>query len=151
MIALRRAELIRKIAHFPAELAEVVDQIEPEALDAPCGGTWTARQNIHHLADSHIQGFVRMKLMLAHDNPPIVPYDQDAFVEQVDARTADVGVTVRMIADLHERWVLLLHDLTDEQWGRTGEHLTEGTKTLDDLLAIYAHHGTEHLTTLRTA
>jgi hypothetical protein len=108
-------------------------------------GGWTVRQVVHHLADSHMNAFIRMKLLLTEDHPTIKPYDQDAWALTADVRTVDVQVSLDLLRSLHERWGVLLESLPENAWGRTGHHPERGEITVASILTIYAEHGRKHV------
>jgi hypothetical protein len=142
-----RSALVQKIANLPAQLEQAVCELTPNQLTArPLAGEWSVAQNVHHLADSHMNSFVRMKLVLTEDNPTFKPYDQDAWAESADADHASVGESLRLLAGLHQRWVRLFESLAERQWQRAGIHPEYGRLyTVEDILSIYADHGEAHL------
>jgi hypothetical protein len=107
---------------------------------------------VHHLADAHMNGFVRFKLALTEDLPPIKTYEEDLWAETVDGREAPVEVSLRLLAALHERWMILLESLSEPQFGRAFSHPQRGLMTIDKAIQLYAWHGlhhTAHITSLR--
>ncbi|MCB0083143.1 MAG: DinB family protein, partial [Caldilineaceae bacterium] len=106
---------------------------------------WTVAQNVHHLVDSHMNSYIRCKLIATEENPTLKPYDQDQWAEFVDAQAADVSGSLVMLAQLHRRWVCFWETLPDEAWSRTGFHPENGTVTLDTQLISYAEHGEAHI------
>ena len=140
-----RKELIAKIANFPNILETNIADINENQMDTPVRpGEWTVRQIVHHLADSHLNGYIRMKLIITEKNPLIKPYDQDAWSELSDMK-GGMQASLQILRGLHERWAGLLESLPEESWSRTGVHLENGLVTLDQLLALYVHHGETHL------
>lgn len=142
--AARRAELIAEIAGLPAKLRAVVSGLSDAQLDTPYK-KWTARQIVHHLADSHLNAFVRFRLTLTEDRPTIKPYDETRWAELADTKSADIGLSLALLDALHARWVYLMRAMTDADWGRTYHH-PEYRKTfaLAEVLGLYAHHGRHH-------
>jgi uncharacterized damage-inducible protein DinB len=142
--SLRKA--IDSIAAFPGELRAAVVTLSDEQLDMPYRpGGWSLRQTIHHLADSHMNAFIRMKLALTEENPTIKPYEEARWAELPDA-AGDVETSLNLLDALHERWVLLLDNLTPAQWKRTFNHPESGITPLDLAAHLYAWHGKHHLT-----
>ena len=140
-----RAALIGQIEFAPAELRSAVEDLSDEQLDTPYReGGWTVRQLVHHVADSHMNAFIRCKLGLSENEPTIKPYDQDAWATHADNRVKP-AVSLLLLECLHERWVALLHSLGPEDWSRTFRHPERGLMKLDDLLAVYAWHGRHHI------
>jgi hypothetical protein len=118
----------------------------PQRLDTPYRpGGWTVRQVIHHVPDSHMNMYVRLRMALTEDEPTIKPYDEARWAELEDARTADVEVSLDLLAALHHRWVLLARALTPEDLARRFRHPERGVLTLDQALAMYAWHCRHHL------
>jgi hypothetical protein len=140
-----RNDLIAKIANFPNILESNIAELNDEQLDIPVrAGEWTVRQIVHHLADAHLNGYVRMKLILTETKPLLKPYDQDAWSMLSDMKGA-MPASLQILRGLHERWAGLLENLPEESWSRSGVHLEDGLVTLDQLLAHYVHHGEVHL------
>ena len=89
-----------------------------QQLDTPYrAGGWTVRQLVHHIADSHTNAFVRLRLALTEDWPTIKPYDEKAWAELRDSKAATAW-SLGLVEDLHARWVMLLESLSEEQWER---------------------------------
>ena len=139
-----RQQLIDELAGLPARLEEVIAGLSNAQLDTPYReGGWTVRQVVHHLADSHINAFVRAKLMLTEEHPTLKPYQQDRWAELVDVQLP-VAPSLAILRGLHERWVVLLRSLPEAAWSRTAHHPENGEMTLDDILRLYARHGSTH-------
>ena len=141
-----RATRINRIRQLPALAREAVRGLDPSQLDTPYGpGKWTSRQVLHHLADSHMNAFVRMKLILTEDHPTLKPYDQEAWATTADGARSDAEASLAILRGLHARWVDLLSALPEDAWERSAHHPESGEVTLDVLLRIYAGHGDLHL------
>jgi hypothetical protein len=146
-----RQALIATIRYYPSQVEAAVGAFPAAQLDTPCGpGEWTVRQVVHHIADAHLNGYVRMKLVLTETKPILKPYDQDAWARLVDMG-APLTASLEILRGLHERWYLLLVDLPEESWRRCGVHLENGLMTLTALLKSYVSHGNEHLAQLQRA
>jgi hypothetical protein len=140
-----RAEKIEAIRALPRELANAVEGLTDKELDTPYRkGGWTARQVVHHIADSHMNAFIRMKLILAEDHPTLKPYDQDEWATMKDY-TIEVGPSLAIVSGLHERMATLLDGVRGDEWSRTAFHPERGEITLDDLLDMYSGHGQHHI------
>ena len=112
--------LIEEIAAAPARFRDAVRGLDEAQLDTPYRpGGWTVRQTVHHVADSHMNSFIRLRLALTENEPTIRPYDQAAWGELADSRTAPVELSLQLIENLHARWVLLLKTLSDADFART--------------------------------
>lgn len=148
-----RRQCIDEIAAVPGRLHAAVDGLSEGYLGHPYReGGWTLAQVVHHVADSHINAYVRFKLAVTEDNPPVKAYNEARWAELADARSDDVRVSLALLEALHLRWVTCLRGLEPSQFGRTYHHSAMGPVTLDHALALYAWHGrhhTAHITALR--
>ncbi|MCW5977657.1 MAG: putative metal-dependent hydrolase [Bryobacteraceae bacterium] len=141
-----RAAWLDEIARLPDQLRAAVASLPEGALEKPYReGGWTGRQVIHHLADSHINSYVRFRLALTEEKPVIKPYEETRWAELSDARSGPVEVSLALIEGLHARWVALLRSLSDADWARTFIHPELGERDLTTTLALYAWHGRHHL------
>jgi len=141
-----RIVCIDTIASLPSSLTLAVDGLTDAQLDTPYReGGWTVRQVVHHLADSHANAYVRMKLATSEDVPTIKTYDEKLWSEAVDARTAPVGLSLDFLDALHGRWTWWLRSLPQEAFLRGLQHPEAGAMDLDALLELYAWHGRHHL------
>jgi hypothetical protein len=142
----QRRELIEKIRELPERLRETVSGLTDEQLTTHfLAGEWTAAQNVHHLADSHMNSFIRMRLILTEERPTLKPYDQDRWAELADSGTTALEESLSILDGLHRRWVRLFESLDDAAWRRAGLHPEIGEVTIDDILRIYAAHGEGHI------
>jgi uncharacterized damage-inducible protein DinB len=151
----RRALWIDQIAEAPAHLRAAVSGLIPDQLDTPYRDQgWTVRQVVHHLPDSHLNAYTRVKLALTEDEPTIKPYDQERWAELPDAKTAPIEPSLTLLECLHRRGVLLLRSLTPAEFRRRFHHPEQDRSMgLDEVLAHYAWHGRHHvaqITSLRT-
>lgn len=138
-------ELIDQIAAAPAAMAAAVAGLSDGQLDTPYRpGGWTLRQVVHHVPDSHMNAFIRLKLALTENDPLIRPYDQDGWAGLADARLP-LAVSLSLLAALHERWVVLWRAMEAADFARTLRHPEMGPMTLDALLGLYAWHGRHHI------
>ena len=142
-----RTIFITQLAELPTQLTAAAKAVGGVGLEQPYRpGGWNGRQVIHHVADSHVNAYVRFRMALTEDNPTIKPYEESAWAELPDVAATPVTVSLTLLEALHTRWVNLLHHLTDEQWQRTFFHPgNQRTSTLDQTLALYAWHGQHHL------
>jgi uncharacterized damage-inducible protein DinB len=141
-----RQNLINEIAGTPARVRASVEGLSAEQLETPYRpGGWTVRQVVHHIADSHLNSYVRFRLALTEDEPTIKPYHEDRWAELDDARTAPLEVSLALLDSLHERWVHLLRSLKAEDFARTFRHPDMGVVSLDKNLGLYAWHGRHHV------
>ena len=151
--AARREQFINDISELPARLRAAVAGLTDTQLDTPYrDGGWTVRQVIHHVADSHLNSYVRFRLALTEETPTIKGYDEAQWAELEDARRAPVQVSLALLESLHDRWVRLLRSLQPEDFARTLKHSERGLVSLDANLALYSWHSqhhTAHITSLR--
>ena len=137
--------LIRIIEAFPGELRELVQDLSDGQLDTPYRpGGWTIRQVVHHLADSHVHGYIRTKLALTEDVPIVKPFDEEAWAKLTDASTEPPEVSLRLLEALHGRWVVTLRTLDEPALLRKVHHPEFGTQTVSRIIQGYAWHGRHH-------
>ena len=142
----QRAQLITTIEQAPAALRAAVEGLSPQQLDTPYrDGGWTVRQVTHHVPDSHMNAYVRFKLALTEDDPPVKSYMEDRWAETPDVSSTPLDVSLAMLEPLHERWVRLLRNLKPADWKRTFRHPELGLVPLERNLALYAWHGKHHV------
>ena len=142
-----RREAIDVIAAAPAKLRAAVAGLTDEQLDTPYrDGGWTVRQVVHHLPDSHMNAFVRLKLALTEETPTIKPYDESTWAKLADARITPTEVSLTLLDALHERWVGLMRALDERDFKRTFKHPDhEGVQNVDWLVGMYAWHSRHHV------
>jgi uncharacterized damage-inducible protein DinB len=141
----RRNELIGQIAEAPAKLRAAVQGLDEKQLATPYReGGWTVRQVAHHVADSHLNAFIRFKLAVTEDFPTIKPYDQKLWAETADAR-GPVEPSLTLVESLHARWVELLRSLSGGDFKRKLNHPEMGPVALERYLGMYAWHGRHHV------
>lgn len=141
-----RRMAIEVVAATPARLAAAVAGWDDARLDTPYRpGGWTVRQLVHHVADSHVNAYVRFKLALTETEPAIKGYDEAAWAELEDTRRVPIGVSLALLEAVHARWVALLRSMTEDQFRRTLVHPEKGVRSLEQMLATYAWHGPHHV------
>ena len=144
---------LAQLAEAPAKLRAAVAGLSDSQLDTtyrPEG--WTVRQVVHHLADAHVNWYIRPKLAITESEPTIKPYDESLWAQLPDARTGPVEPSLMMFEGVHARWVLFLKSLAPEDWSRKFMHPERGLLAVDDVLFTMAWHGrhhTAHITGLR--
>jgi hypothetical protein len=149
-----RAGAIASIAGLPHQLHEATRGLDQRQLDTPYrDGGWSLRQVVHHIADSHVNAYVRHKLTITEDAPAIRAYDENAWAGLADV-AGPIGNSLLLVQAIHDRWATCLRALPAAAFARTCVHSERGALTLDDLVALYAWHGAHHVahvTTLRRA
>ncbi len=143
---LQRKALIKQISDVPARVRAAVKGLNKRQLDTPYReGGWTVRQVVHHLPDSHINAYVRLRLALTEAEPTIKPYEEDLWSKLSDARSAPTDLSLDLLEGLHGRWTLLLKSMKAEDFCRKFVHPEHGSRDLDWLLQLYAWHGRHHV------
>ena len=141
--------------HFlPEELERSLLNLDEAQLHTPYReGGWKVLQVVHHVADSHMNAYIRFKLGLTENNPTIKPYEEGEWAMLKDNESVPFNVSVTLLHALHQRWLATIKDLKDEDWQRTVVHPEHGKQmTLWHLLGMYAWHGrhhTKHIMALR--
>jgi hypothetical protein len=138
---------IDEIATLPADLRSAVKGLSEAQLDTPYReGGWTLRQVVHHVADSHLHAYCRIRFALTEPEPAIQPYNEATWAELPDARSGPIEVSLALIEALHTRWAALARTLTPEELKRVYHH-PEHAKPMvvDSTLAMYAWHGKHHV------
>ena len=141
-----RADFIREIAELPSGLRAAVEALDDTDLDTPYRpGGWTVRQVVHHVPDSHMNAYIRMKLAATEDSPTIKTYDEARWAELPEARTGPIGVSLALLDALHVRWTAFLRALPPADFARCYVHAELGPMSMDAAVALYAWHGRHHL------
>jgi hypothetical protein len=136
---------IKTIEDTPARLRSLVGGLSDAQLDTPYRpGGWTVRQVIHHVPDSHMNAYVRMKLAVTEDAPAIRVYEEQLWAELPEAKTGPVDMSLVLLEALHRRWVMFQNNLTDAQFARTFTHPQWGSVTVGEAVAMYAWHCRHH-------
>lgn len=147
-----RDEFIKTILNLHDNLSRAVSSFNENQLETPYRpGGWTVKQTVHHIADSHINSFVRFKLALTEDAPTIRPYYEDRWAELPDSRMP-IDVSMQIIKGVHLRWAKILMEMSEEDFQRTVIHPDSGAWTLESFLGLYdwhSRHHTAHITRLR--
>jgi hypothetical protein len=142
----QRREMIEHIRQLPARLRERVSGLTDKHQTTHFQpDEWTVAQNVHHLADSHMNSFIRIRLILTEERPTLKPYDQDLWATLADSGTSALEESLSILDGLHRRWVRLFESLDEAAWQRSGLHPENGEVTIDDMLQIYAAHGQGHI------
>lgn len=140
------------IAGTPARLRAAVEGLDEGQLDTPYReGGWTLRQVVHHVPDSHLNAYIRVKLALTEPEPVIKPYDEAAWAALPDTDRVPVAVSLALLDALHQRWVALWRAMSEADFAREYVHPDTGRHTLDYLLALYAWHGPHHVAHITSA
>jgi DinB superfamily len=140
-----RTQAIETIGELPGKFRAAVKGLTDAQLDTPYReGGWTVRQLAHHVPESHMNAYVRLKLALTENEPTIKPYDEALWAKLPDAKSA-IEVSLSLLDSLHERWVRVWRLLQPVDFARTWRHPEHaGVLTVDSLLFQYAWHGRHH-------
>lgn len=145
---------ISEIEKLSADLRNAVKGLNDTQLNTPYRDDgWTVRQVIHHLADSHMNAYIRIKLALTENNPTIKPYEEKLWAEMDDAKNLHIEISLAILVPLHARWVHMLKKLSAEDLTKTVFHPeSKREMSVKFLIALYAWHGrhhTAHITELK--
>ncbi len=139
---------IETLRRFPEQMATKVKGLTPAQLtEVTPVDIWTVAQVIHHCADSHMNAFIRLKLVLTEENPPLKNYDQDAWAVMVDETHADIEMSLSILRGVHARWTMLFDTLVADEtvWEKVGQHSEDGPMNVTHLLFGYQEHCEVHL------
>jgi hypothetical protein len=139
---------IREVQTLPNDLKKITAKLTDAQLDTPYRPEgWTVRQVVHHLADSHMNAFIRFKLAMTEENPTIKPYHEALWAELADGKSAPINTSVLLLNALHKRWVILLKSISKKDLSkRTFLHPETGRIfPLEFVLGLYSWHGKHHL------
>ena len=140
-----RQQAIVVVAELPTSLADALADLNDARLDTPYReGGWTLRQLAHHVADSHLNAYARLRLALTEDWPTIKPYHEALWAELPDARTLPIEHSLALLVPLHARWTALLGSLGETDWLRGYLHPEGGPTTVETMTALYGWHGRHH-------
>jgi uncharacterized damage-inducible protein DinB len=138
--------MIANLEGIPDRYAQAIANLSIEQLNTPYRERgWTIKQVVHHVADSHMQAYARVKLALTEDTPTIKPYNEARWAELADSQETPVEVSLALLKALHTRFTSLLRSLKEEDWALRLNHPERGPMSLDMLLAMYNWHGEHHL------
>lgn len=141
-----RAAAVRRVAVLPQALRAAVQGVPDVVFDTPYReGGWTMRQVVHHLPDSHMNAFIRLKLALTEHDPIVKPYDEEAWSRLEDAKSTPISVSLDLMDGIHDRMVRVLQAMVPADFTRRYLHPVNGPTTLDQMLELYAWHGDHHV------
>ena len=133
------------IAEMPECLREALRNLDQEQMNTPYReGGWTVRQVVHHLADSHMTAFHRIRRALTEEMPVVPGYDEAAFAVLPDV-VAPAEWSLELIEAVHARWVMMMQALSEEQWKRGYNHVERGVTTIEEATLLYAWHSLHHV------
>jgi hypothetical protein len=141
------AEWINIISEMPDKMEKAISGLTDAQLDTPYRPDgWTLRQVVHHVADSHMNAYIRMKLAVTEENPIIKPYIQDLWANTEDSLKADVQISIKLLKVLHIRWVMFLKSLNESDFDRTFYHPEpKQNQPIKLWVSVYAWHSRHHV------
>ena len=140
-----RGLLIEKYSAGYQEVINALDGFPDESLAAhPIPGKWSAREIVHHLADSESTSAIRLRRLLVEDKPLIQGYDQDQFASKLRYNERDMAPSLEAFRSARATTAQLLSLMSEEEWKLEGVHSESGRYTVEDWLAIYAAHAHNH-------
>lgn len=142
-----RNQWITDIEQLPHLLTNALDDLSKPLIDTSYRpGGWTARQVVHHLADSHMNSFIRFKLALTEERPTIKPYEEHLWAELPDSKLFPVEHSLDLLHSLHHRWTYLLKNMSSSDFNKTLYH-PASKREMSLLLntALYSWHGRHHI------
>jgi len=142
----QKEEWLTDLKFLPQLLENSIVNLDEAQLQTPYReGGWTVQQLVHHVADSHMNAYIRFKLGLTENNPTICPYQEGLWAELNDVQNIPINISLTLLYALHTRWYTAISDLTLQDWQRTVFHPEHKKElTLWFLLGMYAWHGKHH-------
>ncbi|GJM36424.1 MAG: putative metal-dependent hydrolase [Saprospiraceae bacterium] len=139
------SQRIETIRHIPARIKRLLASADDSLLDTPYRPEgWTIRQLVHHVADSHLNAYVRFKLALTEEVPTIKPYEEAAWAKLPDSRLP-IGVSLQLLESIHQRWSVILDNMKAEDFERKLFHPEQKKElSLDVMLSLYHWHSEHH-------
>lgn len=142
------------IKFLPDDLEQAVLNLDEAQLDTPYReGGWKVKQLVHHVADSHMNAYIRFRLGLTEKNPTIKPYEEGEWAKLKDSEVIPINISLTLLHCLHQRWYAFIRDLSESDWERTVFHPEHKKEiSLWELLGMYSWHGkhhVKHITALR--
>lgn len=137
---------IRDLEELPMRLSRAVEGLDEGGLEMPYRPEgWTVRQVVHHLADSHVNAYARLRLALTETEPVIRPYDEQRWAELEDAKHLGIMPSIELLGHLHARWTHLLRSLDPRDFDRRLVHPESGTFSVAQLTCMYGWHSRHHV------
>jgi hypothetical protein len=147
-----RERYLATIDAAPARFRSLVAGLSDAQLDTPYRpGGWTIRQVVHHVPDSHLNAYVRMKLAVTEDQPVIKTYEESRWAELPDGKTGPVNISLALLEALHTRWLAFLRALPASDFSKTFTHPQWGSVTVDEAIVMYEWHCRHHAAHIENA
>jgi uncharacterized damage-inducible protein DinB len=144
--AQQKEQWLSDIKFLPNVLEAAITNLDEQQLQTPYRPEgWTIHQLVHHVADSHMNAYIRFKLGYTESNPTIKPYEEKLWATTADVQHLPVNVSITLLYALHQRWYEFLTSFTEADWQRTVYHPEQKKDmTLWFLLGLYAWHSRHH-------
>ena len=146
-----RNRCLDTIERTPARFRSLVSGLSDRQLDTPYRpGGWTVRQVVHHVPDSHLNAYIRMKFAVTEDTPAIKAYEEGRWAELPEAKSGPVDMSLALLEGLHQRWVAFLRALPESEFAKAFIHPEWGRVTLDEAIVMYEWHCRHHAAHIET-
>jgi uncharacterized damage-inducible protein DinB len=138
---------LNNIRQLPSQLESAIQNLDAEHLNSPYReGGWTIQQLVHHIADSHMNAYIRFKLALTEENVTVKSYNEKLWAELADVKSTPINLSITLLHALHSRLYSAIKDLSMEQWNRTFNYPGKSEPvTIWFLLGMYSWHGNHHV------
>ena len=142
-----REQWLADIKFLPNAIENAVHNLDEQQLQTPYReGGWTVHQLVHHVADSHVNAYIRFKLGYTEQSPTIKPYEEKEWAKAADVQSLPINVSITLLYVLHQRWYEFLKSFTEEDWNKTLFHPEHKKQfTLWHFLGMYAWHSRHHV------
>jgi hypothetical protein len=142
----QKKEWLNNIRQLPTELEYAIQNLDAAQLQSPYrDGGWTIHQLVHHVADSHMNAYIRFKLALTEDNVTVKTYEEQLWAELADVKALPVNISITLLHALHNRLFAAIKDLSKEQWNRVLNYPGKPAPvSIWFLLGMYSWHGKHH-------
>jgi hypothetical protein len=152
MTSVERAALLERYAQGAAAIGDAIDGIPADELDRvpPGEDEWSPRQIVHHCADSESMAYIRLRRLIAEDDPHIQGYDEPEWARRLHY-DRPIETSLAVVGAVRAASLQLLGALTEDEWSRTGTHSESGSYSVEGWLRIYADHPHDHAAQIRRA
>src|SRR5438105_3604401 len=140
-----RDRCIDTLDQTPARFRSLVAGLTDAQLDTPYRpGGWTIRQVVHHVPDSHMNAYIRVKLAATEEMPTVKTYHEDLWAELPDGKSGSIRMSLDLLDALHRRWIAFLRALSESDLQKAFAHADWGRVTIDEAISMYAWHCRHH-------
>ena len=138
---------IKYIAEYPERIIEVISKLDDTQMQTPYRpGGWTVTQLVHHIADSHMNAYIRFKLSLTETDPTIKPYNESEWAKLPDTNLRLISTALDLLKALHIKWASLMQSMSDKDWNKRYHHPEDGSMVdLSTARKMYHWHSAHHL------